>query len=300
MRQRAERTPPLYASPPAGATWRSMEYDGERWRRAPAGSRVPSAVRLAAFGLLCFGAGCAAPSLYARLPAPGAAPEAPREFELDAVVVPGGGLATGLQPAPWVAARLDTALAHDARTRDYLVLSRGTTHKPPPVDSRGFPMDESEASAIYLKRRGVEAGRILLDTWSVDTIGNAAFARLMHADPRGWRRLHVVTSEFHVARTRAIFEWVFALSPAPRPPVELTFEAVPNAGMAPEQVTERGAKEARAVETLRETRRRVTDLVGLHAFVFGEHAAYTAPRGMAWDEKGGEAERARGALASTY
>ena len=51
------------------------------------------------------------------------APESP----LDAVIVPGGGLDERGEPWPWVKARLDAALRHDATTRQYLVLSRGTT-----------------------------------------------------------------------------------------------------------------------------------------------------------------------------
>ena len=43
------------------------------------------------------------------------------------------------------AARLDAALRHDATTRQYLVLSRGTTHKPAPTDADGFAVDESVA-----------------------------------------------------------------------------------------------------------------------------------------------------------
>ena len=69
------------------------------------------------------------------------------------------------------------------------MLSRGTTHKPPPLDTAGFPIDESMASARYLVERGVAPARVLLESWSLDTIGNAAFARLMHSDVRGWRRI---------------------------------------------------------------------------------------------------------------
>jgi uncharacterized SAM-binding protein YcdF (DUF218 family) len=137
------------------------------------------------------------------------------EKRFDCVIVPGGGLVATGRPHPWVAARLDAALKHDADTSYYLVLSRGTTHKPPPLDEAGFPVDESMASARYLIERGVAPARVLLESWSLDTIGNAAFARLMHSDVRGWRRILIVTSRSHMPRTRAIFEWVFSLGPGP-------------------------------------------------------------------------------------
>ena len=139
-------------------------------------------------------------------------PPPPPRF--DCIIIPGGGLDDQHEPAAWVRARLDAALAHAAQTDYFLVLSRGTTHKPPPLDGDGFPVDEAAASASYLVARGVEAHRVLLESWSLDTIGNAAFARLMHADLRGWRRLLVITSAFHMPRTRAIFEWVFSLPTA--------------------------------------------------------------------------------------
>ena len=220
------------------------------------------------------------------------APESP----LDAVIVPGGGLDERGEPWPWVKARLDAALRHDATTRQYLVLSRGTTHKPAPTDADGFAVDESVASARYLIARGVDPQRIVQDTWSVDTIGNVAFARLMHADLAGWRRMHVVTSDNHLARTRAIFEWVFALPPRAGAAPELSFEGVADAGYTGDQLASRRQKEERALEQLKATAAAVRDLSQLHAFLFREHKAYAA----AAAEGGAASERARGDLAGTY
>ena len=83
---------------------------------------------------------------------------------LDAIIVPGGGLDAGGAPAPWVAARLDAALAH-GDTEFYLVLSRGTTHKSAPIDTDGVAIDEAAASARYLIDRGVAPSQILLESW---------------------------------------------------------------------------------------------------------------------------------------
>jgi uncharacterized SAM-binding protein YcdF (DUF218 family) len=228
----------------------------------------------------------------------------------DCIVVPGGGLVNG-EPAAWVAARLDAALRHDDHTQFYLVLSRGTTHKPPPLDGGDFPIDESAASARYLVARGVEPSRVLLESWSLDTIGNAAFARLMHSDLRGWHRLLVVTSELHMARTRTIFEWIFALPEAAgrghsglhmrrRHVVELSFESVPEGTtMDAAQAASRQEKEEQALRSLREgTIPAISDLGELHAFLFQRHGAYRAMSKE--DEEARERERAQGHLARTY
>jgi hypothetical protein len=217
----------------------------------------------------------------------------------DAIIVPGGGLEEDGRPYDFVRARLDAALLHDAETEAYIVLSRGTTHKPPPRNARGFPVDESVASAQYLVEHGVEPSRILQDTWSVDTVGNVAFTRLMLVEPRGWRRLLVVTSEFHMPRTQALFDWIFGLKPRGRG-VELSFESVPDRGMDAVARQARAQKEAQALASLRSgTMARVHDLAGLHRFVFQEHRAYAAssPQQAA---AAAEADEARGALASTY
>ena len=54
----------------------------------------------------------------------------------DAIIVPGGGLEEDGRPYDFVRARLDAALLHDAETEAYIVLSRGTTHKPPPRNAQ--------------------------------------------------------------------------------------------------------------------------------------------------------------------
>ncbi|KAL1499530.1 hypothetical protein AB1Y20_011732 [Prymnesium parvum] len=207
----------------------------------------------------------------------GALPDPHPPTRYDAVVVPGGGM-DGIRPLPWVAARLDAALHHEAHARYFVVLSRGTTHKPPPRDAEGFPVDEAAASAAYLLERGVPAPRLLLEAWSLDTIGNAVFTRLMHAEPRGWTELLVITSNIHLPRTRAIFEWVFALPPTRGRRVSIDYEGVAERGLSPEQIASRDLKERQALERLQGTMARVRDLAELHAFLFQEHSAYAAPK----------------------
>ena len=228
--------------------------------------------------------------------------EPPTISRFDCVIIPGGGLSETHEPAAWVAARLDAALLHDSTTDFYLVLSRGTTHKPPPLEA-GFPVDEAAASARYLVARGVAPSRVLLESWSLDTIGNAVFARLMHADLRSWRRLHVITSAFHLPRTEAIFNWVFTLPDAAgrkrRPSAKITYELVPDGDMDAHQSAARREKELKALEKLQQsTLATITDLAMLHNFIFVGHGAY---RAMSAEEEGArEQERAKGALASTY
>jgi len=201
----------------------------------------------------------------------------------DAVVVPGGGLTTAGTPHPWVAARLDAAAAVTPRPPHFLLLSRGTPHRPPPTHPvRGTPIDEAAASASYLATaHGVDARSMRLDGWSLDTIGNAYFCRVALAAPLRLTRLLVITSAFHASRCRGVFEWVFGLpdvAGGPAPPFQLDWQVTPDAGM------ESGARDARLrkeqaglASAAAGVMTTVTDVAGLAAFVFGEHAAYAAP-----------------------
>ena len=80
----------------------------------------------------------------------------------DAIIVPGGGLEEDGRPYDFVRARLDAALLHDAETEAYIVLSRGTTHKPPPRNARGFPPKPrgrcGGTPTVFFRDRGCKTG----------------------------------------------------------------------------------------------------------------------------------------------
>lgn len=191
----------------------------------------------------------------------------------DAVVVLGGGLdPETAQPHPWVKSRLERALT--IQTNYYIALSRGTTHRPPPLDARGHPITESCASAAYLMQRGVPAQKILLDGWSLDTIGNAFFARSMICAPHNLQKLCIITSEFHMPRSRAIFDWVFSMDGAQ---FSLDYCVAADDGLTGAQLAARKEGEQRSLRTLEEvTKPRVHSLLKLSQFVFEQHGAYSA------------------------
>lgn len=69
-------------------------------------------------------------------------------------------------------------------------------------------LTEAAAMKTLALQLGVPARRVLLETRSQDTIGNAFFCRVRVLDPRRWRSIIVVTSDFHRARATAIFRRV--------------------------------------------------------------------------------------------
>ncbi len=192
---------------------------------------------------------------------------------LEAVLIPGGGLGSRGELPPWVQARLDRAIALTPRPQYFIPLSAGTTHKPPPLDALGFPMLESVAAGRYLAAQGIAGAQILPETISLDTIGNAYFARVQHTEPLGLRRLHVITSAFHRPRTEAIFRWIFALS-SPAVPYALTFEAVSDVGIAADVLAERCERERASLARVNALKTRFTTLSAVHRWLYDEHAAY--------------------------
>lgn len=79
------------------------------------------------------------------------------------------------------------------------------------MNAHGYCIQESMAGADYLLQQNVPAAQVLRESSSYDTVGNAYFAATIHAWPLQWRHLAVVTSAFHMPRSRAIFEHVFKL-----------------------------------------------------------------------------------------
>lgn len=194
-------------------------------------------------------------------------------FEWDAVIIPGGGVSADGELPAWTLRRLDAALAVDS-TRYFITLSAGTFHKPLPVDAAGFPVFESVVAAQYLQRAGVESSRVLFETCSYDTIGNAYYARTIHTEPMQLRRLKVITSEFHMPRTQAIFEFIFSERFSALD-YELDFEVVSDKGLNEQVIAERRKREAESLQRFLARSGDVKNAAELHRWLFQEHNAYS-------------------------
>eukprot|EP00039_Didymoeca_costata_P014210 m.227043 g.227043 ORF g.227043 m.227043 type:complete len:218 (+) comp15970_c0_seq2:88-741(+) len=217
-------------------------------------------------------------------------------MEYDAVIVPGGGLTKDGQPNSFVEARLDSAAQFKGKCKYFILLSRGTPHKPPPTDGTGQPIDEASASAAYLhKKHSIPENQMLLDTWSLDTIGNAYFAAAMLCAPLSLKKLMVVTSEFHIARTKCIFNWVFPLFIEQ---VSIAFQNSPNTGLDTENLEGRRTKEAASSRTVIAHSEKYKTKDAFVRFLFTEHGAYRVDTtGVAIQERKAEVPTS---VASTY
>lgn len=241
---------------------------------------------------------------------------------IDAIVVPGGGSQRDEQPSslpPWTRRRLDAAIAAFCRARSercseqgpgslptIVLLSAGTTHRPTYINQNGWPVQEATSAALYILETepSIPAECILREATSLDTIGNAYFLRTQHTDVAGWRRLLIITSEFHMPRTAAVFRFVFnACHRGLASPdaddgdgYKLTFTSVSDEGL------DIGSRVQREAANLVGFRRTVRDAFGaeavvcengdvsfasatvplsaLHKWLFSKHLAYCTHPGM--------------------
>ena len=198
-------------------------------------------------------------------------------IKYDAILIPGGGLLADGSLPPWTNARLELALKHFPETKWIGLLSGGTVHKPPPLDQSGFPLYESKVLAGELITRGVSADRILTEICSYDTIGNAYFSRLLFADPLRLARVLVITSQFHMPRTRDIFQWIYNLPPQ-SVNFDLDFVSSANIGLSGSLLAARLSREKQSLHVLQSTKRKIVNLDQFHRWLYSEHKAYTPSR----------------------
>lgn len=192
----------------------------------------------------------------------------------DAILIPGGGLLKGGRLPVWTIRRLDKAV--EVKKNEYIItLSAGSVHKPPPLNRSGYPLFECVQAADYLSKKGISPQKILTEHASYDTFGNAFFARAIHTEIRKWRKLLVITSNFHLKRTQEIFRWVFSLD-SPRPAYDLKFMGVADEGINEEVLSARKEKEKHSLQQLLKLKKKITTLQDFHNWIFTEHGAYSA------------------------
>lgn len=183
----------------------------------------------------------------------------------DAIIVLGGSFINKEKLPSWVESRLDAAIKLQHNTNMFLLLSRGSPHKVPCIDNNGHPIDECSIMANYMIKKKIEASRIILDAWSRDTIGNAYATLTMHSIPRNFKNLLVITSDFHMPRSRAIFEKVFSLYSSTS--CKLDFKET-------HSELDITLKEKESLISWREKEKVIKSLSDLHKFIFTEHNCY--------------------------
>ncbi|MFW6378832.1 MAG: YdcF family protein [Nanoarchaeota archaeon] len=125
--------------------------------------------------------------------------------ETTALIVLGGGITRGRTLNEHSRKRYEKALEiHD--TYDIIICSTDKSYRK--LDEF---RDTSEARVEkeFLVEHGVDESKIYLEEKSRDTFSNAYFCRKDIIDPLDVKRLTVITSRFHMEKTRTVFMLVF-------------------------------------------------------------------------------------------
>jgi len=225
----------------------------------------------------------------------------PENLSKVAIIILGGGLTAGggvylhteLRIAKAVELYQQYKSLHAETVVNLIPLSGGTPHKPPPLDEHGFPIAEATAAVkVLLSKFHIPPADIREEPYSLDTLGNAYFLRTLHVDPGRYTELHIVTNDWHMPRTQAMFEHVFSLAPdlhsssrssrssdacPPHASPKLFFvEAA--AGLDATLLDTRTKREQASLRTFEAGKHAYTDLLELHTYMFSQHAAYAASR----------------------
>lgn len=194
---------------------------------------------------------------------------------LDVIIVLAGGLDDKGHVHPWVKRRLDLAVkVLELNPHACIVcLGGGTYHKAPFLNHLNFVVHESTACADYLMRHHNIPGRKILKEWaSFDTIANAYFALTNHVIPRGWTNMVLITSDFHLPRSRKIFDWVFGLDTSRK--YKIDYLSHSDAGLDEEVISARRDREAQSMHNLERNIERIRTMKDFHEWFFTEHRAY--------------------------
>jgi uncharacterized SAM-binding protein YcdF (DUF218 family) len=193
----------------------------------------------------------------------------------DAILVLGGGVGDKGQLPEHARRRFDLALAKESG-EPIVALSAWTAHRPVLLADDGRQVYESIVGARYLIDRGIGPGRIFCETTSYDTIGNAYFSRVQIVEPMGWKRLLIITSQFHMTRTEAVFRWIYGLDTPSS--YDLEFAASPNDGLSEAALSARRARETESLQSVEQHRERLKTLRNFVEWLLTRHDAYRSVR----------------------
>lgn len=122
----------------------------------------------------------------------------------DCIIVLGGGVTKGGRCPIRVKQRLDKALElYNKKFADKILLS-GKASKTLFNDN----FNEARIMQKYLLEKGFPKNRIVLEDKSQDTFENAYYSKLIF-EKNNYKRIILVTNEFHMKRAKKIFKFIF-------------------------------------------------------------------------------------------
>jgi len=194
------------------------------------------------------------------------------KYEQEYVFVLAGGLDNLGRNHPWVKDRLDVAYRlYEIKKRKIIILGGGTYHKPPHINREKYVIHESTMGAKYLLDKGVKSEDLYREWGSYDTIANGFFSLLNFVIPLSIKSVLIITSDFHMPRSQAIFEWIYKLW---RYECKLEFVEVSTKYLDNEIMQARTDREKRSLVTFHQVMNKIKTIQDFHCWFYREHQAY--------------------------
>lgn len=189
------------------------------------------------------------------------------DYSADAIVVLGGGVeGDGTLTWPSCTRVAQAAEIYRAGVAPRVILSgRCSLNQSPEPE-----VTEAVAMADLAVLLGVPREAMHLEEESRDTLGNAYFTRERLLEPNGWRRIRVVTSDFHLSRAAWVFRKILG--------AEYDFAFVSAfSGLAPHELIARVLEECRVSIFLNEWMQAVQegDDEAIDRLMLQEHPGYS-------------------------
>ena len=195
------------------------------------------------------------------------------QYSYDAIIVLAGGITNEGLVHPWVERRLYASyLFYKNRASKIICLGGGSYHIPAICNTDGFIIHESTACAEYLINLGIDSKDVYKEWSSYDTIANGYFGFTNHIIPMGLKKALIITSEFHMNRSKAIFNWINSLY---NNQLDIQYYSVTDEGLDDDIINSRVIREKESLCNLNKyVISKITNLQQFHRWFYEDHKAY--------------------------
>jgi hypothetical protein len=151
-----------------------------------------------------------------------------------------------------------------------ICMGGGTYHKPPILNKLNYVIHESTTCAYYLCKNGIKEQDIYREWGSYDTIANGFFAYTNFILPLKIKNMILITSEFHMERSKEIFNYFIS-----KCPFEIKIEYIESSNQTIKEDVLKERKK-RELESLNNFKNNI-EILSMEEFVewfYTEHSAY--------------------------
>lgn len=193
----------------------------------------------------------------------------------DAIIVLAGGISNEGLVHPWVERRLYASyLFYKNRKTKIICLGGGSYHIPAICNSDGFIIHESTSCAEYLINLGIDSKDVYKEWSSYDTIANGYFGFTNHIIPMGLKRILIITSDFHMDRSKEIFNWMNRLY---NNILDIKYYRVTDDELDNDIISIRRSRERESLNNLKNhVIPKIKTIQEFHKWFYEEHKAYCA------------------------